>query len=207
MLISNARDASAASYFFAAPALLGGTVRVENISANSKQGDIAFLDILKQMGCSTLYGDNFIEVTGPDILQGVDVDMRDISDTAQTLATIAPFAVTPTTIGGIGFIRAKETDRITAVCTELTRMGVRVEEHADGLTIHPAAGITPAAVRTYHDHRMAMCFAILGLKVPGIRLKNPSCVKKTFPNFFQKLTDIPKATQTLSELYVYSGLR
>jgi 3-phosphoshikimate 1-carboxyvinyltransferase len=183
-------DASAASYFFAVPALLGGTVRVENISANSEQGDIAFLDILKQMGCSILYGENFIEVTGPKTLQGVDVDMRDISDTAQTLAALAPFAATPTIIGGIGFIRAKETDRIGAVCTELTRLGVDVEEQVDGLTIHPAASINPASVRTYHDHRMAMAFSLIGLRASGITIEDPACVSKTFPHFFEVLESL-----------------
>jgi 3-phosphoshikimate 1-carboxyvinyltransferase len=180
-------DASAASYFFAAPAILGGSVRVEGISLDSKQGDIAFLDILRQMGCSIDASSDHIQVTGPQELRGVDVDMRDISDTAQTLAAIAPFASSPTTIRGVGFIRAKETDRITAVCKELSRLGIHVEEHADGMTIHPAASIRPALVQTYNDHRMAMAFALIGLRVPGVRLENPACVSKTFPDYFDVL--------------------
>lgn len=180
-------DASAASYFFAAPAICGGTVRVENISRKSKQGDIAFLDVLQQMGCSIREGDNFIEVTGNGSLRGVDVDMRDISDMAQTLAAIAPFASSPTTIRGIAFIRAKETDRVHAVCAELTRLGVRVEEHEDGMTIYPCSDIHPATVQTYNDHRMAMAFSLIGLRRKGITIENPACVSKTFPNFFEVL--------------------
>jgi 3-phosphoshikimate 1-carboxyvinyltransferase len=180
-------DASAASYFFAAPAILGGSVRVENISRQSKQGDIAFLGILQQMGCVVADGPDFIEVTGPDRLSGIDVDMRDISDTAQTLAVIAPFASSPTRIRGIGFIRKKETDRIAAVCTELTRLGVEVQENSDGMTIQPCASIRPACVQTYKDHRMAMAFALIGLRAPGISIENPACVSKTFPNYFEML--------------------
>ncbi len=180
-------DASAASYFFAAPAVCGGTVRVENISRQSKQGDIAFLDVLQKMGCRIKEGDNFIEVTGTESLNGVDVDMRDISDTAQTLAVVAPFASSPTRIRGIAFTRAKETDRVHATCTELRRLGVRVEEHEDGLTIHPVEKIRPAVVQTYNDHRMAMAFSLIGLRCEGITIENPSCVSKTFPNFFEVL--------------------
>ena len=180
-------DASAASYFFAAPAILGGTVRVENISRRSKQGDIAFLEILQQMGCVVTDGPDYIEVTGSDRLNGVDVDMRDISDTAQTLAVIAPFANSPTRIRGIDFIRAKETDRISAVCMELTRLGVDVQEHSDGVTIQPCASILPACIQTYNDHRMAMAFSLIGLRSSGVSIDNPACVSKTFPNYFEVL--------------------
>ena len=180
-------DASAASYFFAAPAILGGKVRVENISRRSRQGDIAFLDILHQMGCEVTEGPDYIEVTASDRLRGVDVDMRDISDTAQTLAVIAPFASSPTRIRGIDFIRAKETDRINAVCAELTRLGVGVQEHPDGMTIQPCGSIRSACVRTYNDHRMAMAFALIGLRATGVSIENPGCVSKTFPNYFEML--------------------
>jgi 3-phosphoshikimate 1-carboxyvinyltransferase len=180
-------DASAASYFFAAPAILGGTVRVDNISRQSKQGDITFLEILQQMGCVVSDGPDHIEVTGSDFLYGVDVDMRDISDTAQTLAVIAPFASSPTRIRGIGFIRTKETDRITAVCTELTRLGVDVQEHSDGMIIQPCVSIRPACVHTYNDHRMAMAFSLIGLRASGVSIENPACVSKTFPNYFEVL--------------------
>ncbi len=180
-------DASAASYFFAAPAILGGTVRVENISRRSKQGDIAFLDVLQRMGCTVTEEDNAILVTRHSPLFGLDVDMRDIPDTAQTLAAIAPFASTPTRIRGIASARVKETDRVSAVCTELTRLGVQVEEHEDGMTIHPCDTFQPAIVHTYNDHRMAMSFALIGLRMDGVRIENPGCVSKTFPNYFEVL--------------------
>ena len=180
-------DASAASYFFAAPAICGGTVCVENISRNSKQGDIAFLDILQQMGCVLREDSNSIEVTGARSLKGVDVDMRDIPDTAQTLAAIAPFASAPTRIGGIASARLKETDRVHATCTELTRLGIRVEEHEDGMTIYPCDKIQPATIQTYNDHRMAMAFSLIGLRFDGVIIENPSCVSKTFPDYFEVL--------------------
>ena len=183
-------DASAASYFFAAPAICGGTVRVENISRRSRQGDIAFLDVLQQMGCSVNNGESFIEVTGPVALEGVDVDMRDIPDTAQTLAAIAPFASSPTRIRGIASARVKETDRVHATCIELARLGVRVEEHEDGMTIFPGDEIRPATIQTYNDHRMAMAFALIGLRVSGISIENPSCVSKTFPDYFEVLDSL-----------------
>ena len=180
-------DASAASYFFAAPALCGGTVRVEGISSASKQGDIAFLNILQQMGCTIQESDHFIEVIGGGTLLGVDAEMGDIPDTAQTLAAIAPFASSPTRIRGIASARRKETDRVHATTTELERLGVHVEEHEDGMTIYPCDTIRPATIQTYNDHRMAMAFSLIGLKVPGITIENPSCVSKTFPKFFDVL--------------------
>ncbi|MDW8325540.1 MAG: 3-phosphoshikimate 1-carboxyvinyltransferase [Anaerolineales bacterium] len=183
-------DASAASYFFAAPALCGGTVRVENISRRSKQGDVAFLDVLAQMGCTVTEGEDGIAVTGPDMLRGVEVDLRDIPDTAQTLAAIAPFACTPTTIRGIASARVKETDRVAAMCAELRRLGVSVEEYPDGLKIYPAHRVQPATVRTYNDHRMAMAFALVGLRVRGVVIENPACVSKTFPEYFQVLESL-----------------
>ncbi len=183
-------DASAASYFFAAPTILGGSVRVEGLTRRSKQGDMAFLDVLQQVGCVVEEGADYINVTGPASLRGVDVDMRDISDTAQTLAAIAPFAATPTRIRGIGFIRAKETDRIGAMCAELSRLGVEVEEDPDGLTIQPCASMRPACVRTYNDHRMAMAFALIGLRLPGLSVENPGCVSKTFPDYFEVLESL-----------------
>ncbi len=183
-------DASAASYFFAAPAICGGTVRVENISRRSVQGDIAFLDVLVQMGCIVTEMDHGILVTGPTELHGLDVDMRDIPDTAQTLAAIAPFASTPTRIRGIASARVKETDRIHATCTELSRLGVRVDEHEDGMRIYPCDDFRPATIQTYNDHRMAMAFSLIGLRAPGITIENPGCVSKTFPNFFNILESL-----------------
>jgi 3-phosphoshikimate 1-carboxyvinyltransferase len=180
-------DASAASYFFAAPAICGGTVRVENISRTSKQGDIAFLNILEKMGCIIQEGADFLEITGTGALIGVDVDMGDIPDTAQTLAVLAPFASSPTRIRGIASARVKETDRVHATCTELRRLGISVKEHEDGMTIDPCDEIKPGTIQTYNDHRMAMAFALIGLHAPGICIENPSCVSKTFPNYFDVL--------------------
>ena len=181
-------DASAASYFFAAPAICGGEVRVENINRQSKQGDIAFLDVLQKMGCKIFETGNAISVRGPEHgLQGLDVDMRDISDMAQTLAAIAPFASTPTRIRGIASSRLKETDRITAVCAELAKLGVTVEEFEDGMLIYPCNELHPATIDTYNDHRMAMAFSLVGLRSSGVKIANPGCVSKTFPAFFDVL--------------------
>ncbi len=190
-------DASAASYFFAAPAICGGTVRVENISCKSVQGDINFLDVLVQMGCTVEEADNSILVTRNSSLHGIDVDMRDIPDAAQTLAAIAPFADSPTRIRGIASARVKETDRIHATCAELARLGVRVEEAEDGMTIYPVEKMRPAVIQTYNDHRMAMAFSLVGLRFDGVTIENPSCVSKTFPNFFEVLAQLQVAGSKL----------
>jgi 3-phosphoshikimate 1-carboxyvinyltransferase len=113
--------------------------------------------------------------------------MRDIPDTAQTLAAIAPFATSPTRIRGIASARLKETDRIHATCTELARLGVQVDEQEDGMTIYPTLNLQPALIQTYNDHRMAMAFSLIGLRFDGVTIENPSCVSKTFPNFFEVL--------------------
>ena len=178
-------DASNASYFFAAAAVTGGRVRVKHLTKQSCQGDILWLNVLEQMGCQIKDSDDYTEVTGPKQLRGIDIDMNDISDLVQTLGAIAPFASSPVTIRNVEHIRYKETDRIRAVVTELRRLGVEVEEFADRLKIEPGP-ITPAAIETYHDHRMAMAFAVTGLKVPGIVIKDPGCTAKTFPDYFTR---------------------
>lgn len=183
-------DASAASYFFAAPAICGGTVRVKNLRRSSAQGDLTFLGILERMGCRVAESQAGTEVTGCGLLAGVGADLSDAPDTAQTLAVVAPFAATPTRIRGIASARLKESDRIHATCTELRRLGVRVDEHADGMTIHPSQTIHPACIRTYDDHRMAMAFALIGLRVPGVAIENPVCVSKTFPRYFAVLESL-----------------
>ncbi len=185
-------DASAASYFFAASAICGGTIRVENISRKSVQGDIAFLDVLQQMGCAVAEENNSLLVTCNSQPKGVDIDMRDIPDTAQTLAAIAPFASSPTRIRGIASARVKETDRVSATCTELKRLGVQVDEHEDGMTIYPTFDLQPSTVRTYNDHRMAMAFSLIGLRFDGVTIENPCCVSKTFPNYFEVLAELGK---------------
>ncbi len=182
-------DASAASYFFAAAAVTGGRVRIDGLSAASLQGDVGFVDVLEAMGAEVDKQANAIEVRGTGELRGIDVDMSDISDTAQTLAAIAPFASGPTRVTGIGFIRNKETDRIAAVVAELNRLGIAAVEEADGFVVHP--GIPqPGRVATYHDHRMAMSFAITALMSDGIEIDDPDCVAKTFPGFWQVLDDL-----------------
>lgn len=177
-------DASTASYFFAAAALTGGRVKVCHLRVNSAQGDVQFVRVLEKMGCQVKNSADGIEVRGPDQLKGIDVDMRAISDTALTLAAIAPFADGPVAIRNIEHTRWQETDRIHAMVTELRKLDVPVVEHRDGLQISPAP-VTPAAIDTYCDHRMAMAFSLIGLKVRGIQINDPGCVSKTFPNFFQ----------------------
>jgi 3-phosphoshikimate 1-carboxyvinyltransferase len=179
-------DASAASYFFAAAAITGGRVCVDGLGSASIQGDVAFVDILEQMGARVDRRGKSITVSGGATLRGVDVDMSDISDTAQTLAAVAAFADGPTRVRGIGFIRAKETDRIGAIVTELRRAGIAAEAQDDGFTIVPGP-VAPTRFETYDDHRMAMSLALLGLRVPGIELRNPDCVAKTYPGFFSDL--------------------
>ena len=179
-------DASNASYFFATAALTGGRVTVQHLHLDSMQGDVQFVRILEQMGCQVAVSDIGITVTGPHQLKGVDVDMRAISDTALTLAAIAPFADSKVTIRNIEHTRWQETDRIHAMVTELRKLGVPVVEHQDGLEVSPSS-ITPAAIDTYEDHRMAMAFSLVGLKARGIRINDPDCVSKTFPNYFEVL--------------------
>ena len=179
-------DASSASYFFAAAALTGGCVTVKHLSTSSAQGDVQFVNVLEQMGCQVGVSDAGITVRGPHQLKGIDVDMKTISDTALTLAAIAPFADSKVVIRNIEHTRWQETDRIHAMVTELRKLGVPVIEHQDGLEISPSP-ITPAAIDTYSDHRVAMAFSLIGLKVPGIRINDPECVSKTFPNYFEVL--------------------
>lgn len=178
-------DASAASYFWGAAAITGGQVTVCGFHGDSMQGDVAFVDILEKMGCRVERSSDGIAVRG-EPLHGIDVDMNDISDTVMTLSAVACFAKGPTTIRNVAHIRHKETDRLAALAAELRRVGAEVEERADGLTIIPRP-LQGATIETYNDHRMAMSLALVGLKVPGIVLKNPGCVAKTYPDFFGDL--------------------
>jgi 3-phosphoshikimate 1-carboxyvinyltransferase len=179
-------DASAASYFFAAAAICGGRVTVEGLGRHALQGDVGFVDVLEAMGCRVERSDTATTVEAVAPLRGVDVDMGDMSDTAQTLAAVAVFARTPTRVRGIGFIRAKETDRVGKVVHELRRCGIEASEEPDGFVVQPGAP-RPARVETYDDHRMAMSFALLGLRAPGIEIADPGCVAKTFPGFWDAL--------------------
>jgi 3-phosphoshikimate 1-carboxyvinyltransferase len=185
-------DASAASYFWSAAALTGGAVTVEGLGKNAIQGDVAFCDCLEQMGCRVTYESNRITVRGGP-LQGIDCDMRAISDTVLTLAVLAACAHGPTRIRGVGHIRQKETDRIRDLATELRKLNAAVEEHHDGLTITPGRP-GPATIDTYNDHRMAMSFAVAGLALPGIVIRNPQCTTKTYPSFFSDLEKLARGS-------------
>lgn len=182
-------DASAASYFMAAAAVTGGRVRIPGLGKHTSQGDMRFLEVLERMGCEVEIEPDHIEVNGPRRLKGVEVDMNDFSDTMMTLAAIAPFAEGNTLITNIEHTRHQETDRISAVATELGRLGVRVEESESFLRIIPSP-VKPAAISTYGDHRIAMAFAVAGLVAPGIRIKDPGCVTKTFPEYFRRLESL-----------------
>lgn len=182
-------DASSAHYFLAAAALTGGRVRVEDLGSDSIQGDVRFADLLARMGAHVVWEPRSVEVVGPERLDGIDADMNALSDTAPTLAVLGPFAKDAVRIRNIAHVRWQESDRLHAVATELSRLGVRVEESPDGLVVHPSA-VTPAAVQTYDDHRLAMSFALIGLKVPGLRILDPGCVAKTFPDYFERLEDL-----------------
>lgn len=179
-------DASAASYFAAAAALLGASVRIPGLGQGSIQGDTAFLSILEQMGARVEWKPDGVEITGDGRLQGVDVAMNGMPDMVATLAAIAPLAASPTRIRKVAFIRHHESDRLRAIATELMKLGAEVVNFDDGLEVRPSA-LKPAAIETYDDHRVAMAFAVVGLKVAGVRIKNPGCVNKTFPGFFEKL--------------------
>jgi len=178
-------DASAASYFWAAAAMTGGRITVSGLTRKSLQGDVRFVDLLEQMGCRVEECAAGITVHGGK-LHGIDADMNDISDTVMTLAAIACFSEGPTTIRNVAHIRHKETDRIAALTTELRKLGAIVAERTDGLTITPAP-LRGCAVDTYNDHRMAMSLALIGLRVPGVIVRNPGCVAKTYPGFWEDL--------------------
>jgi 3-phosphoshikimate 1-carboxyvinyltransferase len=183
-------DASAASYFWAAAAITGGEVTVEGLTKGSLQGDVQFVECLQSMGCRVNYAADGITVSGR-ALHGVDIDMNAISDTVQTLAAVALFADSPTTIRGVAHIRHKETDRIGDLARELRKFGAIVDELPDGLRVIPHSNIRERrdiTVETYNDHRMAMSLSLPGLVLPGVTILNPGCTAKTYPNFFDDLS-------------------
>ena len=183
-------DASAASYFFGAAAITQGEVTVEGLSRSSLQGDVHFCDCLERMGCEVRYGPDSITVVGRP-MHGIDVDMNAISDTVQTLGAAALFAEGPTTIRNVAHIRHKETDRISALATELRKLGAKIDERTDGLTITPST-LHAAEIDTYDDHRMAMSLALVGLAVPGVVIRDPGCTAKTYPKFFRDLEGLAR---------------
>ncbi len=190
-------DASAASYFFGIAALTGGVIRVEGLDFSSLQGDVYLANVLERMGCRVKSGEGYIELTGGE-LRGIDVDMNSISDTVQTLAPVALFAKGPTRVRGVAHNRHKETDRISDLACELRKLGARVDEHHDGLTIYPIEDMDKLLdhsresifIDTYRDHRMAMGMGMLSLVVPNLFIKDPRCTTKTFPRYFEVLAEL-----------------
>ena len=182
-------DASGASYFMAAAAVTRGRVKIPALGSASTQGDLRFAGVLRDMGCRVEITQDHVEVQGPDRLRGVEVDMNAFSDTMITLSAIAPFATGPTTIKNIAHTRLQETDRLSAVATELSRLGIKTQTTPSSIHIIPNP-VRPAAIETYGDHRMAMAFAVTGLVVPGVRIRDPGCVTKTFPGYFGLLESL-----------------
>lgn len=182
-------DASSASYFLAAGAIAGGPVRVEGVGRDSIQGDVRFVEALGQMGATITMGDNWIEAKSNGVLKAIDADFNHIPDAAMTIAVAALYADGPSTLRNIGSWRVKETDRIAAMAIELRKLGATVEEGGDYLRVTPPERIQAAAIDTYDDHRMAMCFSLASLNGAArsgntIRINDPKCVAKTFPDYF-----------------------
>ena len=181
-------DATAASYFLGAGAVAGGPLRVVGAGSQSCQGEIGFARVLEKMGARLTWGSDWVEVRGGS-LSGVDVDLRDLPDSAMTLATVALFAQGSTTIRGVANWRVKETDRQAALMSELVKLGAGVDRLEDGIRVHPPAALKDATIETYADHRMAMSFALASL---GSRptILDPNCVAKTFPDFFARWEEL-----------------
>ncbi|HGH4601643.1 3-phosphoshikimate 1-carboxyvinyltransferase [Enterobacter hormaechei] len=182
-------DASSASYFLAAGAIKGGTVKVTGIGRNSVQGDIRFADVLEKMGAVVTWGDDFISCTHGE-LNAIDMDMNHIPDAAMTIATAALFANGTTTLRNIYNWRVKETDRLFAMATELRKVGAVVEEGEDYIRVTPPAKLQFAEIGTYNDHRMAMCFSLVALSDTPVTILDPKCTAKTFPDYFEQLARI-----------------
>jgi len=182
-------DASSASYFLAAAAIKGGTVKVTGIGKKSIQGDVAFVNVLEKMGAKVQWGDDFLTVTKGE-LNAIDMDFNHIPDAAMTIATTALFAKGTTTLRNIYNWRVKETDRLFAMATELRKVGAKVEEGEDYLKITPPKQLKHASIDTYDDHRMAMCFSLLALDSASVTINEPECTAKTFPTYFDVLESI-----------------
>jgi len=181
-------DASNATYFMAAAAIHEGSqVTIQGLGRKSLQGDVGFADVLKQMGAGVEVHADSMTISGTGELRGIDVDLTAMPDTAQTLAVVALFAEGSTAISGLHTLRLKETDRLAALATELTRLGAATDVQGDTLRIDPPQTLRPAAIDTYDDHRMAMSFALAATKVPGIVIKDAQCVSKTYPRYFEDL--------------------
>ena len=181
-------DASSASYFLAAGAIAGGPVRVEGVGRDSTQGDVRFCEVLERMGAKVSMGDAWIEASSQGTLRAFDLDLNHIPDAAMTAAVMALFAAGPSTIRNVASWRVKETDRLAAMATELRKLGAKVEEGADYLRIEPPARLhADVAIDTYDDHRMAMCFSLVAVGGVPVRINDPDCVAKTYPEYFAAL--------------------
>jgi 3-phosphoshikimate 1-carboxyvinyltransferase len=185
-------DASSASYFLAAGAIKGGTVRVTGIGQKSIQGDIRFADVLEAMGAKVVWDDEYVEITGAP-LKGVNMDMNHIPDAAMTIATTALFAEGPTTMTNIYNWRVKETDRLAAMAAELQKLGARVEEGHDYIKVWPTDSLKHAEIDTYNDHRIAMCFSLVALSDTPVTINDPGCTRKTFPDYFTRFKTLYSA--------------
>src|SRR4029450_3745591 len=188
-------DASGASYFLALGAIAGGPVRVEGVGRNSAQGDVRFADILADMGAQIEFGGDYISAAAPTSgrLRGVDRDLNPIPDAAMTLAVVALFADSTTRLRNIGSWRVKETDRIAAMATELRKLGAAVGGGSDWLAVTPPDYLREATIDTYDDHRIAMCFALAAAGGSPVRIRDPGCVAKTFPTYFDDLAKLVAA--------------
>lgn len=184
-------DASSASYFLAAAAIKGGTIKVTGIGKNAVQGDIHFADALEAMGATVEWGFDYISVTR-NHLKGIDRDYNAIPDAAMTIATTALFAEGPTAIRNVYNWRVKETDRLAAMATELRKVGAEVEEGYDYIRIVPPAQLKHASIATYNDHRMAMCFSLVALSDTAVTIEDPDCTRKTFPQYFEVFNSLVK---------------
>lgn len=182
-------DAAGANYFLAMAAATGGRARIRGLGRGTLQGEARFFRVLQEMGCQARTGRDWIEIRGGP-LRGVEVDMGDMPDSVQTLAAVALFARGRTRVRNVRHLRAKETDRIRALARELEKLGARVQEREDGFTMTPPARIRPAEIETYRDHRMAMSFAVAALGAPGIVIRDPACVTKSFPDFWDRLESL-----------------
>ncbi len=182
-------DGASAGYFMAMAAATGGRAVVRGIGSGSHQGEIGFAGVLERMGCRVERREDAVVVEGGELC-GVDVDMNDMPDSVQTLACTALFAKGPTRVRNVANLRIKETDRIAALARELTKLGAQVEEGKDGFSMIPPGRVRPAAIDTYNDHRMAMCFAVAATAAPGIVIRDVECVSKSFPGFFDLLESL-----------------
>ncbi|MCX8029628.1 MAG: 3-phosphoshikimate 1-carboxyvinyltransferase [Brevinematales bacterium] len=177
-------DLTNAFYFLSVPCVIPSKISVYGVGAGTVQGDIRFVEVLRELGCKVEVGEGYISVEGDGNPKGIEVDMNDIPDLVQTLAVISLFADGPTTVRNVYNLRIKETDRISAICKEVSKLGASIEEYRDGFKLIPKKSYKPVSISTYNDHRMAMSFALAGLRIDGLVIEDYKCTSKTFPSFW-----------------------